>query len=55
VNFSVPFWDALLERYIGGARRRLGAEADAIWAEGSELAFEEAVELALGSAASGDA
>jgi predicted ATPase/class 3 adenylate cyclase len=54
MHFSVPFWDALLERYIGGARERLGAEADAVWADGSALAFEDAVELALGRAASGD-
>ncbi len=47
VSISVPFWDELLERYIGSAREALGAEADAVWAEGHALAFEDAVELAL--------
>ncbi|MDQ3992096.1 MAG: NB-ARC domain-containing protein [Actinomycetota bacterium] len=49
VKISVPFWDALLERYIGSARERLGAEADAVWAEGRELPFDDAVTLALES------
>jgi hypothetical protein len=44
---SVTFWDALLERYIGAARERLGEEADALVAEGRAMAFDEAVELAL--------
>jgi predicted ATPase/class 3 adenylate cyclase len=47
MSISVPFWDELLERYIGSAREALGAEADAVWAEGRTLAFEDAVELAL--------
>ena len=47
VSISVPFWDKLLEGYIGGAREQLGAGADSIWAEGRALAFEDAVELAL--------
>ena len=47
VSISVPFWDELLERYIGSAREALGPEADAAWAEGHTLAFDEAVELAL--------
>lgn len=46
-SFSVAFWDVLLERYIGGARKALGADADAVWAEGRTLAFEDAVDLAL--------
>jgi tetratricopeptide (TPR) repeat protein len=46
-SISVAFWDALLERYIGGARERLGADADAVWSEGRAIAFEDAVELAL--------
>jgi len=49
VQVSVPFWDALLERYIGGARERLGADADSVWAEGRQLPFDTAVELALRS------
>ena len=28
-SISIAFWDALLERYIGGARAQLGADADA--------------------------
>jgi ATP/maltotriose-dependent transcriptional regulator MalT len=44
---DVPFWNALLERHIGSARKELGAEAEAIWAEGRKMAFDEAVELAL--------
>src|SRR5439155_14945131 len=44
---SVRFWDSLLERYIGAARAQLGAEANAVWAEGRALAFDDAVELAL--------
>ncbi len=47
ISFSVPFWDALLERYIGVAREQLGADADTAWAEGRALAFDDAVELAL--------
>ena len=46
-SLSVAFWDALLEKYIGGAREALGAGADAVWAEGRALAFEDAVDLAL--------
>ncbi len=49
-TFSVPFWHALLDRYIGTARATLGADAARCWSEGRELAFEDAVELALGSA-----
>jgi len=37
----------LLERYIGGARERLRTDADALWAEGRAIAFDDAVELAL--------
>jgi tetratricopeptide (TPR) repeat protein len=46
-TFAVPFWDALLERYIGSARERLGAEAEAAWAEGHAMSFDDAVALAL--------
>jgi predicted ATPase/class 3 adenylate cyclase len=46
-SISIAFWDALLERYIGPAREQLGEEADAAWAEGRELDFDDAVELAL--------
>jgi predicted ATPase/class 3 adenylate cyclase len=47
VNISLPFWDALLEWYIGAARVRLGTEADAVWAQGTALSFDDAVVLAL--------
>jgi predicted ATPase/class 3 adenylate cyclase len=46
-SMSVAFWDGLLDRYIGAAREELGDEADAVWGEGRELAFDDAVELAL--------
>ena len=49
MSISIAFWDTLLERYIGAARVQLGEEADAIWAEGRSLPFDEAVELALKS------
>jgi hypothetical protein len=44
---SVAFWDILLERYLGPAREQLGERADAAWAEGRALAFDDAVALAL--------
>jgi predicted ATPase/class 3 adenylate cyclase len=46
-SIEIAFWDALLERYLGPSREQLGAEADAVWAEGRELPFDDAVELAL--------
>jgi len=48
---SIPFWDALLEKYIGGARETLGADADAVWAEGRAMPFDAAVDLALATEA----
>jgi tetratricopeptide (TPR) repeat protein len=48
-SIQVAFWDALLERYLGPAREQLGAEADAVWADGRALEFDYAIELALGS------
>jgi predicted ATPase/class 3 adenylate cyclase len=48
VSMSMGFWDALLERYIGGARKELGEEAHAAWVRGSEMSFDEAISLALG-------
>ncbi len=47
ISISVAFWDALLERYVGAARIALGEAADAVWAEGRALPFDDAVELAL--------
>ncbi len=46
-SLSVAFWDSLLERYIGAAKAELAEEADAVWAEGRGLTFDDAVELAL--------
>jgi hypothetical protein len=48
-TLSVPFWNALLDRYITAARQRFGSEAEVIWAEGHAMPFEDAVTLALGS------
>ena len=50
VQISIAFWDALLERYIGTARKELGAAGDAEWEEGRQLPFDDAVALALQSA-----
>ena len=47
LSISIPFWDALLERYLAPARASLGDDYDAALAEGRVLAFEDAVELAL--------
>jgi predicted ATPase/class 3 adenylate cyclase len=44
---DVPFWSALLEQHIGSARKELGAQGEAIWAEGRALTFDEAVDRAL--------
>jgi predicted ATPase/class 3 adenylate cyclase len=49
IAISIPFWDALLERYLGPARKQLGADADAVWADGRALEFDDAIALALGS------
>ncbi|HYO45161.1 MAG TPA: hypothetical protein VEY33_00515, partial [Gemmatimonadota bacterium] len=47
-RMSVPFWDALLERYVGAAREQLGADGARVWEEGRALAFDDAVALARG-------
>lgn len=46
-SMHVAFWDALLVRYLGLAREQLGVDADAVWAQGRGMAFDDAVELAL--------
>ena len=51
ISMSVAFWDALLDRYIGGAREQLGERADAIWADGRALPFDDAVQLATATTA----
>jgi non-specific serine/threonine protein kinase len=48
VDIHMRFWDALQDRYLGGARQALGAgEADRNSGEGKRLAFDEAIALAL--------
>ena len=49
---SVAFWEALLDRFIGGARDVLGAEADAVWEAGGHLDLRAAVAEALALAGS---
>ena len=45
---GIPFWNALLERYLGRARAELGADAaEAAWQEGRRMDFEGAVGEAL--------
>ena len=43
----MTFWDTLLARYLGRAREQLGAGAEAAWAEGRAMPFDDAVALAL--------
>jgi tetratricopeptide (TPR) repeat protein len=48
VDIHVRFWDALLDRYLGAARRALGTEDfEREWNIGRELSFDDAVKLAL--------
>jgi len=46
-DLHVAFWDRLLERYLGDARTALGADAEPARTRGLELAFDDAVALAL--------
>ncbi|HYN06285.1 MAG TPA: protein kinase [Vicinamibacterales bacterium] len=50
VDLHLRFWDALLERYIGGARRAVGEEAARRVEEGPAIPFEEAMATALAPA-----
>jgi predicted ATPase len=44
VDLHIRFWDALLDRYLGAARRALGADAsERAWQEGKLLPFDTAV------------
>jgi len=40
--FSVRFWTALLDQYLGLARSALGAEAETAWQAGHRMSLEEA-------------
>ena len=47
-DIHVRFWDELLDRYLGAARRSLSIEDfEREWNKGRELAFDDAVKLAL--------
>ena len=46
-DLHITFWDRLLERYLGHARAALGIDADAAWTRGLELAFDDAIALAV--------
>jgi predicted ATPase len=46
-NVTVRFWSALLGRHIGAARERLGPDADRVWNEGQQLAFDDVIRLAM--------
>jgi predicted ATPase/class 3 adenylate cyclase len=49
-DMHVAFWGRLLDHYLGEARSALGADAEGARIRGLELAFDEAVALALGEA-----
>ena len=51
IAISIPFWDALLGRYLGPARDELGERAADVWAEGCALPFVDAVQLAAATIA----
>jgi predicted ATPase len=42
-QFVVPFWTALLDRYLGEARATLGAAAEPAWQAGQRMSFEAAI------------
>ena len=47
-SIHVRFWDELLDRYLGAARRSLSIEDfEREWNSGRELPFDDAVKLAL--------
>ena len=48
---SVPFWDALLAKYLGRAKEQVGQGASAVaWEEGRRMGFHRAVAYALNPA-----
>jgi hypothetical protein len=52
-QFSVAFWEALLDRHLGNARSALGDEADSVWQAGQQLSLDEANAIATGKAGQG--
>ena len=49
-EFSVPFWDALLTKYLGRAKEQLGSKASvAALEEGQRMEFQQAVAYLLNS------
>jgi predicted ATPase len=50
VDMHMRFWDELLDRYLGSARRALGDEAaHRAWEEGTAIPFDDAMRMALES------
>jgi len=48
VDLHMNFWDALMDKHMGAARRALGEQtAERSWREGALIPFDEAVALAL--------
>jgi non-specific serine/threonine protein kinase len=48
IDIHVRFWDELLDRYLGAARRALSTEEfEREWNAGHDMAFDDAVRLAL--------
>jgi len=49
VDIQVRFWDALLDRYVGAAKRSMNAEEyERASKTGQRMSFEEVITLALG-------
>lgn len=51
-DFDVPWWSAILERYLGPAREALGGRTDAVDRDGRTLSLDDAVGEALEGSAS---
>jgi tetratricopeptide (TPR) repeat protein len=48
VDIQVPFWDALLDRYVGVAKRSMEVRHfEKEWSKGRNMSFDEVVSLAL--------
>ena len=47
-DVHVPFWDALLDKYLGAARRNLATDAiEFARREGTSMSFENAIAMGL--------